>query len=112
MKEHRMTKDYSRLISKYALLLGAFALLEYLVRQYLREKTLDFGDYQILMATIPTGLTFLLNIVTALLLNADTKAIGIKTNYVTLATILYRPIGVCAFLLFIIFDKNKLGQPH
>lgn len=107
-----MTEDNSRLIGKYALLLGAFALLEYLVRQYFREATLDFGDYQVLRATIPTGLTFLLNIVTALLIYADTKRTGIKTTYVTLATILYRPIGVCAFLLYIIFDKNKVEQQY
>lgn len=105
-----MTKDYSRLLSKYALLLAAFALLEYFIRQYLREKALDFGDYQELIAIIPTGLTFLLNIITALLINADTKKIGAKTNYVTLATILYRPIGVCAFLIYIIFDRNKAEQ--
>ena len=107
-----MTKDYSRFISKYALLLGAFALLEFLVRQYIREKTLDFGDYQVLRAAIPTGLTFILNIITALLISADKNKIGIKTNYVTLATILYRPIGVCAFLLFVILDKNKVGQQY
>lgn len=105
-----MTKDYSRLIGKYALLLGAFALLEYVVRQYLRGKNLEFGDFQVLRATIPTGLTLLLNIITALLVSADRNRIGVKTNYVTLVTILYRPIGVCAFLLFVIFDKNKMGQ--
>jgi hypothetical protein len=105
-----MTKDYSKLISRYALLLGAFALLEYFIRQYLREGALDFGEYQVLRATIPTALTFLLNIIMALLINADIKKLGMKTNYLTLATILYRPIGVCAFLLYIVFDKNRVEQ--
>jgi hypothetical protein len=97
-----------KLISKYALLLAVSYLLEFALDQYLMRVDSDdlTGTETILISAAKPVLTLLLNIVFAAIVYRDKVAQNIKTRYVILATVLYRPIGVVAFLLFSIYGKG------
>lgn len=103
-----MTDRNFRLISKYALLLSISYLLEFAFNRYMRSFNTDLGTRtsQLLVSTAPYMLTLLLNIITSLIVHRDKVAKNIMTKYVILATVLYRPIGVVAFLLYSIYDKG------
>jgi hypothetical protein len=58
---------------------------------------------------VSSGLAIILSILVAVIVSRDIKKLGIKTNYVILATILFRPVGVCAFLLYAI--HNECNEP-
>ena len=67
------------------------------------------------LGLIPTSLIsyafgIVLNIVMAVLVYADKQALNIKTHYVIVATVLYPPVGVVAFLLFALYDEGKADE--
>jgi Na+/phosphate symporter len=103
-----MTDRNFKLISKYALLLSISYLLEFAFNRYVRSFNTDLvtRTNQILVSTAPYMLTLLLNIITSIIVYRDKVTQNIKTKYVILATVLYRPIGVVAFLLYSIYDKG------
>ena len=103
-----MTDRNFRLISKYALLLAISYLLEYAFNRYVKNFNTDLvtRTNQILVSTSPYIFALLLNIVTSIIVYRDKLTLNIKTKYVIIATTLYRPIGVVAFLLFSIYDKG------
>lgn len=103
-----MTDRNFKLISKYALLLSISYLLEVTFNKYVRSFDIDLvtRTRQTLFSTAPYLLTFLFNIITSLIVYRDKTAQNIKTKYVILATVLYRPIGVVAFLLYSIYDTG------
>jgi hypothetical protein len=59
---------------------------------------------------ISSNFSLLLNIVAALFLSQDIKAHKVKTKYVILTTVLFRPVGIFVFLLFL-FYQDKLVIP-
>lgn len=103
-----MTDRNLKLISKYALLLSISYILEFAFNRYIRSFNPDFvtKTEPILVSTAPYILTLLFNIITSIIVYKDKVIHGIRTKYVILATVLYRPIGVVAFLLYSIYDNR------
>lgn len=105
-----MPERYFKLIAKYALILATFLAIEYIYSNYLIDKIIDIEEDSTLRATSSTGLRILLNIIMAILVNVDIKRLKIKTEYLTIVTILSKHVGVVAFLLYVIYYKDKLGK--
>ncbi|HCM76224.1 MAG TPA: hypothetical protein DIS90_07570 [Cytophagales bacterium] len=107
-----MTDTNFKLISKYALLLSISYILEFAFNRYVRSFNAELvtETNQILISTATYILTFFLNIVTSIIVYRDIVTQNIKTRYVVLATVLYRPIGVVAFLLYSIYDKGNADE--
>ena len=103
-----MPEQYFRLISKYALILATFLAIEYAYSNYLVDKLIDIDENPTLRPISSIGLKILLNLLMALIINADIKRLKIKTEYVTIVTLISKPIGVVAFLLYVVFDQDKL----
>jgi hypothetical protein len=107
----KLTERNFTLISRCALLLSISYLLEFAFNGYVRS--LDMGlltrANQNLVSIAPYLMTLLLNILTAIIVYKDKVSQKIWTKYVILAAILYRPIGVVAFLLYSIYD-NRTGH--
>lgn len=101
------------IIGKYALILAMFAIIA-VVFQYLISSK-EFSDDPIrnmlLHTYIPLTFSLLLNVVTALIVQRDIRKNAIKTKYIMVATIFYRPIGVFAFLLYLIF-RERFGSSN
>jgi hypothetical protein len=103
-----MTDGKFKLISKYALLLSISYIVEFaLSRYYLGSVNTDLlsRTNQFLILAAPTILTLLFNIIVAAIVHRDKETQNLKTKYVILATVLYRPIGVVAFLLYSIYNN-------
>jgi hypothetical protein len=111
-----MADEKFKLISKYALLLAISYLLVLAFDQYLMRVDSDdlTGTEAMLFSAAEPILTLFLNIVFSLVVYRDKVTQNIKTKYVILATVLYRPIGVVAFLLYAIYgnvaDEVKHGD--
>lgn len=103
-----MTDRNFKLISKYALLLTVLYIIEFAFNRYVRSFSAELASKtdQVLVSTTPYILALLLNIVASIIVYQDKVAQNIKTKYVILATVLYRPIGIVAFLLYSIYDKG------
>jgi len=105
-----MTDRNFKLIGKYALLLSISYLLELAFNRYMRSFNTDLvaRTNQILVSAAPHILTLLLlNLITSIIVYRDKLSQNIKTKYVILATVLYRPIGVVAFLLYSIYENGS-----
>ncbi len=104
-----MKDSLSKMTGKYALILSVLYILSYSFNCIINE--LDHNDESlsnaIVWSSTPWIFDFSLNILTAVLLRIDIKKFGVYTKYVTLATILYRPVGVFAFLLFCALRETK-----
>lgn len=104
-----MTDSKFKLISKYALILSISYLFEFAFNRYIRQLNLDpeTRTNEILISTVPYMLTFLLNIITAIIVYRDIVNKNIRTEYAILATVLYRPLGVVVFLLYSIISMRQ-----
>jgi hypothetical protein len=108
----------NKMISKYALLLSVFFAVEHIFYKY--KYLLDIiapemnTRQQQALFDIYTSLGFglLLNVITAVLINIDIKKLNLSTRYVILATVLYPPVGVCAFILYMMYDKELKIVTH
>ena len=100
------------LIGKYALLISLFYMLSYAFK--LTVNTFEFGselrDLAYIRGIGPITLDLLLNIIAAFLVQRDVNRYKIKNSYVVLATVLYRPLGIFAFLLFLILQETHVKQ--
>jgi adenylate kinase family enzyme len=100
------------LITKYSLLLSAFYILSFAFSRTIIQ--FEFSDETLsnagLRQTAPLAFTILLNLITAYIVGRDIKKHSVKTKYVTLATIVYRPLGVFAFLFFLFIQDNYTGH--
>jgi hypothetical protein len=96
------------IIGKYALILAAFSVVTTAV-QYVMSNAV-FSDELVANSLIqmytPIAFSLLFNLVTALIVQQDIRKHTVKTKYIMVATILYRPVGVFAFLLFLIFQDK------
>lgn len=105
-----MTDNASRLVTKYALVLSFLYVISYVFNKVLME--IDFGDepyrQTMIRGNAPWIFNLILNIFTAIVINIDANKNKVSARYISLATILYRPVGVFAFLLFYILgDKGN-----
>jgi hypothetical protein len=99
-----------RLIGKYALLLSLLYGLETLFWKFLYTGILAFLDSfstTVLSSALPVALSFVFNVIIMLVINRDIRKLGIRTRYVIVSTLLFRQIGVCAFLLYAIYDDYE-----
>jgi hypothetical protein len=78
---------------------------------YSYRFNLSAGDIMLYTAIAPDVFILLLNVTTTFIILHDIKKFHIKTHYILPATLLFRPIGVFAFLFFLFFknesDSNK-----
>ncbi len=104
-----MTDRNFKLIGKYALLLSISYVLEFTFNKYIRGFNTEpvIKPNQILVFFAPYMLTLFLNIITAIIVYRDKITQNITTKYVILATVLYRPIGVVAYLLYSLYDHEN-----
>jgi hypothetical protein len=103
-----MTDRNARLIAKYALILSISYLIELALRRYINQMDLELVtmEQRGLISAVPVIFTFVLNIITSFLVFKDKVTNKIRTKYVIAATILYRPVGVVAFLIYSIYDVD------
>jgi hypothetical protein len=102
-----MTNKNFNQISKYALILSVSYLMQMAFSKYIYiSNTEQFSVIERgFRSMIPVLFALVLNAITSLIVYRDIKSNNIKTKYVLLTTLLYRPVGVVAFLLFSIY-KN------
>jgi hypothetical protein len=108
-----MDTNYFKLVSKYAIVLTVLYLIEYVADIYINEFIYS-GTYDTTlwaMRLTPNLFTLVLNGVCALIVARDIRAHNVKTQYVIIATILFRPIGVCALLLYLYNHDRKESMP-
>lgn len=108
-----MKNKLFELITKYALLLSvayfvstAFSWIV-VETDYFFEDTVDNMIYKRLAFS---ALNILLNLIMAFIVAQDIKQHKIETKYVMLATLIYRPLGVLAFLLFVFLHEQSHGE--
>jgi hypothetical protein len=96
------------LIAKYSLLLSGFYILSFVFTRTIIqiELTAETMDNVLIRQTAPFAFSFMLNLITAYIVRQDIKKNSVKTKYVMLGTIVYRPLGVFAFLLFLLFQDR------
>jgi hypothetical protein len=106
-----MTNRNLKLISKYAVLLSISYIVELALRWYVNQMDLELVTMEErgFISAAPLIFTFILNIITAVIVFRDKEINKIETKYVIVATILYRPVGVVAFLLYSIYDRDIEG---
>jgi hypothetical protein len=102
------SNDLFKLISKYALLLSLFYFVEILFLKLMRVYGGDiFESNPLVRAYIPIIVTFGLNIITAIVVNNEGKNLNIRRDIVTVATLLFRPVGAVALILFAIAQSKS-----
>lgn len=96
-------------IVKYSLILAACYLVTYIANlslQYMEIPDVD-SSMQSLIFSIPNFLAMFFNLVIALIVNRDIRKLNLQAKYVVVATLFFRPVGVCAFLLYLISEHRK-----
>ena len=100
------------LISKYALILAGLYFLDNVYSIVLQEFRPGYDSLEFAPWWPIINFTFdvLLNIVTVLFLSQDIREHKVKTKYVIVTTILFRPVGVFIFLLFLFYQDRFVPQ--
>jgi hypothetical protein len=96
-----------RLIGKYALLLSVIYAFETIMWSVINMQPYfdELFKTAYIYYYIFYAVSIFFNIIIAVIINRDIKRLKLKTSYVILATLLIRPVGVCAFLLYSIIDE-------
>jgi uncharacterized membrane protein YhdT len=103
-------------IGKYALILSIFYVLEFITGHFIGQLVKDTTDYE-MNNYFMTGniiLPYLLNIIVAFIIYSDKNRLEIEGKYSVLLTIIYRPVGIVLFLIYVIDKEIKKDQyaPH
>lgn len=104
--------DFSKIIAKYALILIALYLFEYLLIIGIKyAATIQLFDVTTmgLLWHLDAVMSILLNIIVALVIRHDIKRLEIKSKYLVLLTLLWRPLGVSLFLISLL-NQNRNNQ--
>ena len=109
-----MNNTAIKTIGKYALILTVFYGLEFLLGYFVNHLIKDSTDYEInsYLLSVKMFIPYLLNIIAALIVNADKKKMEIEGKYSVLLTIFYRPIGIVLFLIYVINKETKERPAH
>jgi hypothetical protein len=103
-----MKEEIFYLIKKYARLLVLLSILSFAFGNLLDETPFQFDEdearNQVFKNTIFILFNLSLNIITALFVNQDIRKYKIRTQYVLMATVAYKFLGVFAFLMFAVFQ--------
>jgi hypothetical protein len=106
-----MSKDLVKLFGKYALWLGAINIIKIVIGRSTDYIDLDLArSDQALFQFSVAMLMILLNVIIAFVIKKDKDKFQIPTQYVYLSTILYPPVGVCAFLLYAYYNERHAKQ--
>jgi len=95
-------------ISKYAILVSILSILEIIFGMVV-EWVINTGEwyrYYIYLTLSVYIFSFLLNLVTAVIVQRDLMKWNIKARCIFIATLLFRSVGVFVFLLFLIFKND------
>lgn len=101
-------------IGKYALLLCIFYGLEFIIGYFLKNainenRNIETNSYLMGANMI---LIYLLNIITAIIVNIDKNKMQIRGKFSVLLTIIYRPLGIVLFLIYLIEKETKVNTQH
>ncbi|MBL0741091.1 hypothetical protein [Chryseolinea lacunae] len=106
-----MIEKYSELIIRYMLLLAGFAIIDYAARQIEGEAMQYFEmlptDKVYFALAVNIGLSLILNVITAVIIQRDRKRLIIEAKHVLWITLIFRELGVCAFLLYAIVNEKS-----
>jgi len=112
--------DIPRVIGKYALIIITIYLIqtifEFAFDHYLKKLTIQ-TEMTIWISFIPRALDLLFNIITAIIIFIDKKRFELKTRFVVFVTVIFGPLGVCFFLISLIYNlkndekKSALSLP-
>ena len=104
-----MNNSIIKTIGKYALILTVFYLIGTAADYIIRNISNDTKSYETrsMLISIPMILNYLLNIVTAVIVSFDKTKFKITGKYSVLLTIIYRPIGIVLFLIYLINSEIK-----
>jgi hypothetical protein len=107
-----MSNKVTMLIGKYTLLLAMTYAVEFGVDLLMQMADVElYSLISIWARLLPAILTIVLNVIMAIILYPEIARMKISAPYVILATVLFRPVGVCAFLIYMIIrDKNESIQ--
>ena len=104
-----MNNEIIKTIGKYALILTIFYLIDIAVGRYTNfiiDNAKSRGA-ETLLASLPMIVSYFLNIVTAILISFDKTKFSLTGKYSVLLTIIYRPIGIVLFLIYLINSEIK-----
>lgn len=97
--------EIAKIIAKYALILIVLYLIQYvfnfLLDNYLGKQDIDFTK-KMWLSYISIGVTILFNLITAIIVNSDIRKLQLKTRFITVMTLVWRPLGICLFLISLI----------
>jgi hypothetical protein len=124
LTEQEIDEALVRLIRKYAVLLSIFLVLEILLGMGIPllfrviEIRSEWSSYQTTLYTFLSYTpSYVLNIVVTLIMYQDMRKTNTVTPSVVILTLFFNEIGVCFFLLLVLFkelskriDKNTRGQ--
>ncbi len=95
---------FTKLITKYALVLVIFYLIQYLIsfsNSYFTNGH-ELIKTKLLLSYITIAIGFIFNIITALILRFDINKLQLKSKYLILTTLVWRPLGICLFFITIV----------
>ncbi|HEY5918408.1 MAG TPA: hypothetical protein VIU13_13425 [Chryseolinea sp.] len=100
------------LTCKYALILAGLYFLSDVYSIVLTEFKPGYDSLELApwWPIINFAFSLLLNVVTVLFLSYDIRRHDVKTKYVIVTTILFRPVGVFVFLLFLFYQDRFVAQ--
>ena len=101
------------LITKYALILAGLYFLDNVFSVMLDElrSSYDLSEFVRWRSIIKTTFTILLNLVAGVFVLQDIRDHKVKTKYVFVTTMLFRPVGVFVFLLFVLY-QDRFVKPQ
>jgi hypothetical protein len=96
-------------IGKYALILSIFYGLEFIIGYFVGQIITDSTDYEMNNYFLAGKMIipYLLNIIAAFIVSSDKNRLEIEGKYSVLLTIIYRPIGIVLFLIYVIDREIK-----
>jgi hypothetical protein len=107
-----MNKELIKLFGKYALWLSVSYIVEVAIGRFTDNLDLDLDRVgQAFFQLSVMGLIILPNVIIAFVIKKDKDKFQIPTQYVYLSTILYPPVGVCAFLLYAFYNEGQNKMP-
>ena len=102
--------EIAKIIAKYALILIVLYLIQYIFYfsfpYYLEKQAIDITNNKWLSSKIYFGVGILFNLITAIIVDSDIRRLQFKTRYITVMTLVWRPLGICLFLISLINNSR------
>ena len=102
--------EIAKIIAKYALILIVLYLVQYIFNllfdNFLEKQEIDVTK-KMWLSNISLGVTILFNLIAAIIVNSDIRRLQQKTRYITIMTLIWRPLGICLFLISLINNSRE-----